>query len=113
MSQFPYQSQPSWIDGATVETQTRVRTFIRSVYGWMFGGLLLTALSALWVVSSRPMQQLVLGNPVLPWVLFFAELGIVFYLSVRLTRMSAAAAATAFLIFSLLNGFTLSAIFFV
>jgi uncharacterized protein len=113
MSQFPYQSQPSWIDGTTAETQIRVRAFVRSVYGWMFGGLLLTALAALWVVVSPPMQRLVLGNPVMPWVLFIAELGIVTFLSFRITRMSAAAAASAFLVFSLLNGLTLSVIFFV
>jgi FtsH-binding integral membrane protein len=113
MSQFPYQPQPAWVDGSTVETQLRVRAFVRSVYGWMFGGLLLTALAALWVVVSKPMQALVLGNPIVPWVLFFAEIGIVLFLSIRLTRMSPAAAAAAFLVFALLNGLTLSAIFFV
>ncbi len=113
MSQFPYQSQPAWIDGTTTETQIRVRAFIRSVYGWMFGGLLLTALAALWVVSSPPMQKLVLGNPVMPWVLFIAELGIVMFLSIRLRQMTPAAAASAFLVFALLNGLTLSVIFFV
>ncbi len=113
MSQFPYQSQPAWIDGTTAETQIRVRAFVRSVYGWMFGGLLLTALAALWVVSSPSMQRLVLGNPVMPWVLFIAELGIVMFLSFRLRAMTPAAAASAFLVFALLNGLTLSAIFFV
>lgn len=113
MSQFPYQPQPAWIDGTTAETQIRVRAFLRSVYGWMFGGLLLTALAALWVVSSPPMQKLVLGNPVMPWVLFIAELGIVMFLSIRLRAMTPAAAASAFLVFALLNGLTLSAIFFV
>ncbi|HEY3052849.1 MAG TPA: Bax inhibitor-1/YccA family protein [Thermoanaerobaculia bacterium] len=113
MSQFPYQSQPAAIDGSTVETQLRISAFVRSVYGWMFGGLLLTALAALWVVVSPPMQRLVLGNRMVPWILFIAELGIVMFLSIRLTRMSPAAAASAFLIFSLLNGLTLSAIFFV
>ncbi len=113
MSQFPYQPQPAWIDGTTVETQLRVRAFVRSVYGWMFGGLLLTALAAFWVVVSPPMQKLVLGNPVMPWVLFLAELGIVMFLSFGIRRMSPAAAASAFLVFSLLNGLTLSVIFFV
>lgn len=112
MSQFPYQTQPAYIDGTTVETQARVRAFFRSVYSWMFGGLLLTTLAALWVVSSAPMQQLVLGNPVMPWVLFIGEIGIVAFLSFRITKMSAGAAASAFLVFSLLNGLSLSVIFF-
>lgn len=113
MSQFPYQpQQPAWIDGRTADTAERERTFIRSVYAWMFGGLICTALAAMWVVFSQPMQQLIFGTP-LRWVLLFAELGLVFYLSFRITKMSPATAASVFLVFSLLNGLTLSAIFFV
>lgn len=113
MSQYPYQSQPGWISATTVDSQTRIRAFVRSVYGWMFGGLLLTALAALWVVASQPMQRLIFTNRAVPWILFLGELGIVMFLSFRITRMSAAAAASAFLVFSLLNGLSLSVIFFV
>lgn len=113
MSQFPYRpEQPAWIGGRTADTAERERTFIRSVYAWMFGGLMLTALAALWVVKSVAMQQLIFGTP-LRWVLIFAELGLVFYMSFRITKMSPASAASVFLVFALLNGLTLSAIFFV
>jgi FtsH-binding integral membrane protein len=113
MSQYPYRpEQPAWIDGRTAQTAERERSFIRSVYGWMFGGLLLTAAAAMWVVFSPAMQQIVFGTP-LRWVLLIAELGLVFYLSFRITKMSPATAASVFLVFSLLNGLTLSAIFFV
>lgn len=107
------QPQPAWIDGRTAETAERERSFIRSVYGWMFGGLLLTAAAALWVVSSAAMKQLIFGNPIMIWVLLIAELGLVMYLSFRITKMSPGAAASAFLIYSLLSGLTLSSIFFV
>lgn len=112
MSNYGYRPEPAWIDGRTADTAERERSFIKSVYGWMFGGLVVTALAALWVLSSGSMQQLILGSP-LRWVLLFAELGLVFWLSLRITRMSPAAAASAFLVFALLNGLTLSAIFFV
>ena len=113
MSQYPYRPQePAWIDGRTANVAERERSFIRSVYAWMFGGLILTALAALWVVSSPAMQQLIFTTP-LRWVLLFAELGLVFYLSLRITKMSAGTAASVFLVFSLLNGLTLSSIFFV
>ncbi len=112
MSQFPYRGeQPAFIDGRTTDTAVREREFIRSVYAWMFGGLILTSLAALWVVNSVAMQQLVFSP--LRWVLLIAELGLVFYLSFRITKMSPASAASVFLVFSLLNGLTLSAIFFV
>lgn len=113
MSQFPYQQQPAWIDGRTAQTAERERSFIRSVYAWMFGGLLLTALSAWWVVSSVAMRQLIFGNRAMPWVLMIVELGLVMFLSFRITKMSPGAAASIFMVFSLLNGLTLSAIFFV
>lgn len=92
------------------QARTNEREFIRSVYAWMFGGLLLTAMAAAWVVFSTPMQQFVQST----WLfLVIAELGMVFYLSFRINRMSPAAAASIFLVYSLLNGLTLSAIFFV
>lgn len=114
MSQFPYQpQQPAWVDGRTAQTAERERSFIRSVYAWMFGGLLLTAASAWWVVSSAAMQQLIFGNRAMPWVLMIVELGLVMFLSFRITKMSPGAAASIFMVFALLNGLTLSTIFFV
>jgi FtsH-binding integral membrane protein len=113
MTQFPYQpQQPAWIDGRTAQSAERERSFIRSVYAWMFGGLLLTAGASLWVMSSVAMQQLIFGTP-LRWVLLIGELGLVMYLSFRITRMSPGTAASVFLVFSLLNGLTLSSIFLV
>ncbi|HEY2091650.1 MAG TPA: Bax inhibitor-1/YccA family protein [Thermoanaerobaculia bacterium] len=106
-----FQPQPAWISASTAETGMRVRAFIRSVYAWMFGGLLLTAFAAVWVVSSKPMQQLIWGNRMIMIVLIIAEFGLVFGISAGLRRFSPAAAASMFLVYSLLNGLTLSAIF--
>jgi len=106
MTQFPV------IDVLPAATKVRERAFIRTTYGWMFGGLLLTALAALWVALSQPMQRLIFGTPLM-WVLIVAELGLVLFLSFRVHKMSPAAAASTFLVYSLLNGLTLSAIFFV
>lgn len=112
MSQFPYQpQQPAWIS-ASVDADTRVREFIRSVYAWMFGGLAVTTAAALWVLFSPAMQQLVLRNRIVFFGLLIVEFGLVMWLQVRITRMSAAAAASAFLVYSLLTGLTLSVIFF-
>jgi FtsH-binding integral membrane protein len=113
MSNFPDGKQPAWISASAADTNTQVQSFIRSVYAWMFGGLLLTAAAAWWVVQSPAMQQLIFGNRAMPWVLMAAELGLVIYLSFRITKMSPGAAASTFLVFALLNGLTLSSIFFV
>jgi len=114
MSMDPFTSQqPAWISASTAEMETRVRTFVRGVYAWMFGGLLLTTLAALWVVVSPAMQAIVLHNPVVMIGLIVAEFAIVLFLSFGLTRMTAATAASAFLVYSFLNGLTLSVIFWV
>ncbi|HEV7429357.1 MAG TPA: Bax inhibitor-1/YccA family protein [Thermoanaerobaculia bacterium] len=105
------QQQPAWISASTAEMEGRTRTFVRSVYGWMFGGLLTTAFAALWVVMSPAMRQIVLGTPFVRVGLIIAELGIVFWLSFRIRTMAPSTAAAAFLVYSLLNGLTLSVIF--
>ena len=106
------QQQPAWISASTAEMEQRTRTFVRSVYAWMFGGLMTTAFAALWVVMSPAMQQIVLGTPMVRFGLIIAELGIVFWLSFRIRTMAPSTAAAAFLVYSLLNGLTLSVIFY-
>jgi FtsH-binding integral membrane protein len=105
------QQQPAWISASTAEMEGRTRAFVRSVYGWMFGGLLTTAFAALWVVMSPAMQRLVLETPFVRGGLMIAEIGIVFWLSFRIRVMAPSTAAAAFLVYSLLNGLTLSVIF--
>jgi FtsH-binding integral membrane protein len=113
MSQYPYRDeQPAWISSSTAGSDVRVREFIRSVYAWMFGGLLITAAAAVWVVNSPALQQLIFGTP-LRWVIFLAPIGLSLFLGFRITKMSAATAAASFLIFSALMGLSLSSIFFV
>ena len=110
----PYNSSnPPWISASTADIETRTRAFMRSVYGWMAGGLVITALAALWVVNSPMMQAVVLGNPMVMIGLIVAELGIVVFMSVKQRTMSAGAASAAFLVYSFLNGLTLSVILFV
>ncbi|MEO8217745.1 MAG: hypothetical protein ABI718_11745, partial [Acidobacteriota bacterium] len=59
IQQNPRLQQQNFIDVSTAASASRERAFIRSVYGWMFGGLLLTALASWWVVVSPAMQQIV------------------------------------------------------
>ncbi|MEA2570517.1 MAG: uncharacterized protein QOI24_2518 [Acidobacteriota bacterium] len=107
-----FEPQRPWLSAATAEAGMGTRAFIASVYRWMFAGLLVTAVASLWVAMSEPMQQLVLANRGMSFILIAVEFGLVVFLSARITKMSAGTAAGAFLAFSLLNGFTLSWIFF-
>ena len=110
----PYDtSSPAWISASTADLETRTRAFIRSVYGWMAVGLVLTALAAVWVVSSPFMQALVLGNRFVMIGLMVVEIGVVIFMSVKQQTISPGAASAAFLVYSFLNGLTLSVIAFI
>jgi len=92
-------------------TQVLVNDFVRSVYNWMFIGLGLTGLTALYVSSSESMMQLIFGNRLIFFGLIIGELALVFAISGMVNRMSVGTATMLFVIYSILNGVTLSVIF--
>jgi len=94
-------------------TEVLVNDFVRSVYNWMGFGLALTGVVALYVSNSPTLIRLFLGNPVLLFVIIFGELGLVFSISGMIDRMSARTATFLFVLYSGLNGITLSSIFLI
>jgi len=102
-----------------MRTDTAVRTraevlvsdYVRSVYNWMGIGLALTGFVAYYVSTSESLLRLVFGNPLLLLVLIVVELGLVFSIAGMVNRMSAGTATALFVIYSGLNGVTLSSIF--
>ena len=88
----------------------RVSAFLSKVYGWMFLGLLITALTAFAVASSPLLIETLILNRLLFWGLLFAQLGLVFYLSARVDKLAPATAAGLFAIYSGLVGITSSVI---
>src|SRR5262249_15931711 len=90
-----------------------VARFMRGVYGWMCGGLVLTAVTAWLVASSPALVATIFGNRAVFWVLVLAQLGIVFALSARVDRMAAGPAALLLAASSALTGVTLSSILLV
>ncbi len=87
-------------------------SFINRVYGWMCGGLVLTALIAMWVVATPSVMNAILSSRVLFFGLIILELVAVGFLVVRLNKMSAATATLAYLTYAALNGLTLSVVFY-
>jgi uncharacterized protein len=104
-----------------MRTDTAVKTraevlvsdYVRSVYNWMGIGLGLTGFVAYYVSTSESLLRLVFGNPLVLIVLIVAELGLVFAIAGMVNRMSAGTATALFVIYSGLNGVTLSSIFLV
>jgi FtsH-binding integral membrane protein len=89
----------------------RVTAFLRAVYGWMFVGLGITAAVALSVASSPALLQAIFSNRFLFFGLIIAEFGLVFFLSARVQKIVPATASALFIVYSALNGATLSFIF--
>lgn len=87
--------------------------YLRGVYNWMILGLLATAVTAYGVLGVPAVQQIIFGNQIVFFGLIIAELGLVFAISGAVHRMSAGTATGLFLLYSALNGLTLSAVLLV
>lgn len=93
-----------------VETPAAVATasIFRRVYGWMALGLAVSGIVAWWVAASG-LWQTVLAGP--GWtVCIIAELALVVVLSASLRKLPPAAACAMFLVYSAVNGLTLSVV---
>jgi len=88
----------------------RVTTFLRSVYGWMFAGLAITAFVAYTVAGSPALVGALVSNQFLFLGLFLVQLGVVFFLSARVDRLAPGTATLLFIAYSALTGVTLSVI---
>ena len=106
----------SWNESSFVSADVRdvrVTAFLSKVYGWMFLGLLLTAGTAVVVASSPALIETLILNRILFWILLIAQLGVVFYLSARVDKVSPVTAAVLFLVYSAMVGVTSSVIFLI
>ena len=85
-----------------------VADFLRGVYGWMCGGLAITAATAWFVANSPSIVTAIVTNRLLFWAIVIAQFGIVITLSARVSRMAASTASALFIVYSALTGVTLS-----
>lgn len=95
------------------QAQVRVNSFIQSVYNWMALGLGLTAVVALYAASSESLVRLIFSNQLVFFGLIIAELALVFTISSRIEKLQSSTATGMFLLYSALNGLTLSFIFLI
>ena len=110
---------------STVVMDEGLRAYMLKVYNYMATGVLLTGIIALLSFKMSVVTDASgaiagftsFGNTLffsgLKWVVMLAPLGIVFYMSFGINKMSAAKAQTVFWIFAALMGLSLSSIFVV
>ncbi len=93
--------------------KTVENVLLRTVYNWMALGLFISAITAYVTTQSEWMLNIIFGNSFMFFILIFAELGLVIAISGAINKLSASTASGLFLLYSFLNGLTLSAILLV
>lgn len=104
---FQNQVRQASYQSSTAQTQATT-IFLAKVFNWMAIGLGLTAVVAFMVSSSQAATQFFYVNRSMLFMVMLAEIGLVIYLSARIEKMEAKTATILFLLYSALNGVTLS-----
>jgi len=88
-----------------------VPALMRKVYVWMTLALVITGLTSYGVATSPGILQMIFSNQIVFWGLIIAEFALVFGLSGAIHRLSITTATLMFVLYSVINGATLSCIF--
>lgn len=88
----------------------RENALLTRVYGWMAGGLGLTALIAWAFAQSEVLMRYVVANPIFLIAIIIGEFAAVITLSGRIERLQKGTAIACFLIYSALTGITFSSL---
>lgn len=92
------------------QVQTIQASFINKVYAWMCLALTVTGFIAFRTAQSEALLNLIFSNGVVLIGLIIVELGIVFWMSRNIEKISSNTAIGLFMLYSALNGLTLSVI---
>jgi uncharacterized protein len=107
--EFSASTPPPYVEQRTAAAADTA--FVRSVFGWMFGGLLVTGGVAAVLTNTLSHEFLTkTGMPLFIGALIL-ELVVVLALSFGINRISAALATSAFMFYAALNGLTFAFIF--
>ena len=96
-----------------IELSEAFPVLMRKVYVWMALALLITGMTAYYVAISPVLMNAILTNKVLLWGLLITEFALVVGVSAAINRLSLLTATLMFLLYSILNGATMSIIFLV
>lgn len=88
-------------------------TLFRNVYSWMTLALVITAVTSIFVANSPNLIEFIYGGKYLFYGLLIGELALVWFLSARINTLSLTTATAGFIVYSILNGVTMSFIFLI
>lgn len=98
------------VGGAARDIDAGLRAYMLQVYNYMTIGLGMTGVIAYLAAQSPELMQMLFATP-LKWVVIFAPLGLLFFLSARLEKLSVGAAQAMFFLYSAMIGLAYSTIF--
>ena len=110
---YQFNQPPAQMQISESELQGTFAAAMARVYLWMFLGLFVTTLSALFTISFTPLFNLIFSTPFIPLGLFVVEIALVIGISGLINRISPTIALVLFFIYAAVNGLTLSVIFLV
>ena len=84
---------------------------MRKVYLWMTLALVITGFTAYYVATSETLLTAIVTNQIIFWGLVIAEVALVIGLSAAINKLSLTMATLMFVIYSVINGVTMSFIF--
>lgn len=99
--------------GRQMEAAATFPVLMRKTYMWMAMALVITGLTAYEVATNAAITQFLLMNHQIMWVLLLAELGLVIGLTAAIRKISLPVATLMFVAYAVLNGVTLSSLFYV
>lgn len=97
---------------ANYQTAAIRRNFMTGVFGWMTVALVITGLFAGWVSTTPVMMEAISQHRYFFILLFIGEILLVVGLTAFIRRISASLAMLIFLVYAVLNGITLSSLFY-
>lgn len=99
----------------TEQVKTIQASFINKVYMWMCAALMITGFVALRTVSSDSLMGALFGSgSMMPfYILLIGQLGLVWWMSASINKLSVGLATGLFILYSALNGLTMAVIFLV
>ena len=96
-----------------LEMSAAFPVLMRKVYLWMTLALVITGFTAYYVANKQTLMTALLTNQILFWGLVIGELALVIGLSAAINKLSLTVATLMFVIYSVVNGATMSFIFLV
>ena len=96
-----------------MEVSEAFPVLMRKVYVWMALALLITGMTAYYVATNEVILTAILTNKVLFFGLLIAELVLVIAVSAAINRLSLMMATLMFILYSVINGATMSVIFLI